>query len=295
MSAKLRVLEHGLLLATYTQESLPALHKIRKYLVEATEEASVAYNKAVTRLHEYQGVDPRFDKIARQYHDIVKKLENMQWTIHQVEMDLIKARKISVTTSPAFHTVEFDRLPVVFFFSPSQVDCMDQVQFVVLYDGRWTDSGGKFRYESGKSRGVILPRETSYRVLLETVCGIVEEDPSEVIIQMKFNYVAPEAIPPIEVVNDDDVKFFLAENADVTTRSPLLSHYQSFIINKMIRIVDVGARRSDLLCWAIRTDTEDRAPSLDRVEELCCGPEISRELHLTGDGGLSSMDLDLEI
>ncbi|KAM7492707.1 hypothetical protein LguiA_035628 [Lonicera macranthoides] len=88
MSAKLRVLEHILLLETYTQESIPALHKIRKYLVEATEEASLAYNKAVTRLREYQGVDPHFDTIARQYHDIVKKLENMQWTIRQVEMDL---------------------------------------------------------------------------------------------------------------------------------------------------------------------------------------------------------------
>ncbi|KAK3027937.1 hypothetical protein RJ639_039404 [Escallonia herrerae] len=88
MSAKLRVLEHILLLETYTQESIPALHKIRKYLVEATEETSLAYNKAVTRLREYQGVDPHFDNIARQYHDIVKKLENMQWTIHQVEMDL---------------------------------------------------------------------------------------------------------------------------------------------------------------------------------------------------------------
>uniref|UniRef100_A0A2P2K453 Uncharacterized protein n=1 Tax=Rhizophora mucronata TaxID=61149 RepID=A0A2P2K453_RHIMU len=42
----------------------------------------------VTKLREYQGVDPHFDTIARQYHDIVKKLENMQWTIHQVEMDL---------------------------------------------------------------------------------------------------------------------------------------------------------------------------------------------------------------
>ncbi|XP_071730219.1 AUGMIN subunit 4 isoform X2 [Rutidosis leptorrhynchoides] len=88
MSAKLRVLEHILLLETYTQESVPALHKIRKYLVEATEEASLAYNKAVTRLREYQGVDPHFDTIARQYQDMVKKLENMQWTIHQVEMDL---------------------------------------------------------------------------------------------------------------------------------------------------------------------------------------------------------------
>ncbi|KAK4398529.1 AUGMIN subunit [Sesamum angolense] len=62
--------------------------KLRKYLVESTEEASLAYNKAVTRLREYQGVDAHFDIIARQYHDIVKKLENMQWTIHQVEMDL---------------------------------------------------------------------------------------------------------------------------------------------------------------------------------------------------------------
>ncbi|KAK4439792.1 AUGMIN subunit [Sesamum alatum] len=88
MSAKLRVLEHILLLETYTTESIPALHKIRKYLVESTEEASLAYNKAVTRLREYQGVDAHFDTIARQYHDIVKKLENMQWTIHQVEMDL---------------------------------------------------------------------------------------------------------------------------------------------------------------------------------------------------------------
>ncbi|MCL7040319.1 hypothetical protein MKW94_009285 [Papaver nudicaule] len=88
MNAKLRVLEHLLLRDTYTPESIPALHKIRKYLVEATEEASIAYNKAVTRLREYQGVDPHFDNIARQYHEIVKKLQGMQWTIHQVEMDL---------------------------------------------------------------------------------------------------------------------------------------------------------------------------------------------------------------
>lgn len=88
MNAKLRVLEDLLLRDTYTQESIPALHKIRTYLVEATEEASKAYNKAVTRLREYQGVDPHFDTIARQYQEIVKKLEGMQWTIHQVEMDL---------------------------------------------------------------------------------------------------------------------------------------------------------------------------------------------------------------
>uniref|UniRef100_A0A7C8ZWM4 AUGMIN subunit 4 n=1 Tax=Opuntia streptacantha TaxID=393608 RepID=A0A7C8ZWM4_OPUST len=88
MGAKLRVLQHILLLGTYTEETIPALHKIRNYLVEAREEASVAYSKAATRLSEYQGVDPHFDSIAKQYQDIVKKLEHLQWTIQQVEMDL---------------------------------------------------------------------------------------------------------------------------------------------------------------------------------------------------------------
>ncbi|KAL0920624.1 hypothetical protein M5K25_009772 [Dendrobium thyrsiflorum] len=67
-----------------------------KYLVEATEEASIAYNKAVTRLREYQGVDSYFDSIGRQCNDI--KLEGMQWKIHQVEMDLKRSldqRKMS--------------------------------------------------------------------------------------------------------------------------------------------------------------------------------------------------------
>lgn len=88
MNAKLRVLEHLLLRDTYTQESIPALHIIRGHLLEAKEDATGAYNRAVTRLREYQGVDPHFDAIARRYHDLVQKLEGIKWTIRQVEMDL---------------------------------------------------------------------------------------------------------------------------------------------------------------------------------------------------------------
>ncbi|CAB4308251.1 unnamed protein product [Prunus armeniaca] len=88
MSAKLRKLKYSVLGQTYTKDSVPALYKIRKYLLDSTKEADATYDKAITRLREYQDVDPHFDKIARQYHDIVKELENMQWTIHQVEMDL---------------------------------------------------------------------------------------------------------------------------------------------------------------------------------------------------------------
>jgi HAUS augmin-like complex subunit 4 len=78
---------------TYTQESLPALQKIRGYVMEANEEATAAYNRAVTRLREYQGVDQYFDDIARRYHDLVMKLEGIQWTIQQVEMDLESAHE----------------------------------------------------------------------------------------------------------------------------------------------------------------------------------------------------------
>ncbi|KAL4580180.1 hypothetical protein LXL04_016362 [Taraxacum kok-saghyz] len=94
MSAKLRVLEHILLLETYTQESVPALHKIRQgrfgiiWLKPQKKLLLHTIKLYVTRLREYQGVDPHFDTIARQYQEIVKKLENLQWTIHQVEMDL---------------------------------------------------------------------------------------------------------------------------------------------------------------------------------------------------------------
>ncbi|KAL3695566.1 hypothetical protein R1sor_009642 [Riccia sorocarpa] len=93
MNTKLRVLEHLLLRDTYTQDSIPALHKIRSYLVEANEEANAAYNRAVTRLREYQGVDQYFDDIARRYHDLITKLEGIQWTIRQVEMDLNNAHE----------------------------------------------------------------------------------------------------------------------------------------------------------------------------------------------------------
>ncbi|KAL1103116.1 hypothetical protein V6Z11_D05G414800 [Gossypium hirsutum] len=65
------------------------LEQILGVLIKLVKDLKLQHqHQYVTRLREYQGVDPHFDTIARQYHDVVKKLENMQWTIHQVEMDL---------------------------------------------------------------------------------------------------------------------------------------------------------------------------------------------------------------
>ncbi|KAF8748341.1 hypothetical protein HU200_012938 [Digitaria exilis] len=81
MNAKLSYLEHHLLRDTYTKGYSTSTSQdqhinclCRKYLVEATKEASNSYIEAISRLREYQGVDPHFDVIARQYHEIVKVL-----------------------------------------------------------------------------------------------------------------------------------------------------------------------------------------------------------------------------
>ncbi|XP_078436314.1 HAUS augmin-like complex subunit [Wolffia australiana] len=95
LNAKLRCLEYLLLCSTYTVDSVPALHRVREHLLEATTEASMAYNKAVTRLRAYQGVDPHFDKIAMEYHVILQKLKHLQSTIHEVEMDLPRSLNTS--------------------------------------------------------------------------------------------------------------------------------------------------------------------------------------------------------
>ncbi|TXG74307.1 hypothetical protein EZV62_002886 [Acer yangbiense] len=98
---------------------------------------------------------------------------------------------------------------------------MDKVRFVALYGGEWSNSGGKFKYQYGMYKVILVPRETSYESLLDIVSRLVETNPSESSIKMKFIFNSPEVLPPIEVLNDDDVQVFLCENSDVNTRTSL--------------------------------------------------------------------------
>ncbi|KAK0605900.1 hypothetical protein LWI29_031961 [Acer saccharum] len=68
---------------------------------------------------------------------------------------------------------------------------------------------------------ISVPRETSYESLLDIVSRLVEANPSESSIKMKFIFNSLEVLSPIEVLNDDDVQVFLCENSDVNTRTSL--------------------------------------------------------------------------
>lgn len=111
----------------------------------------------MTRLREYQGVDPHFDTIARQYQDMVKvschmycfsnvvitinkmvkelghlllqKLENMQWTIHQVEMDLNRLPSAWYNLS--------DSLNLVFLFFCSIICILIQDEWIWSLHCEW--------------------------------------------------------------------------------------------------------------------------------------------------------------
>ncbi|KAK0598224.1 hypothetical protein LWI29_032678 [Acer saccharum] len=98
---------------------------------------------------------------------------------------------------------------------------MDKVRFVVLYGGEWSNNGGKFKYQYGMYKVISVSRETSYESLLDIVSRLVEVNPSESSMKMKFIFNSPEVLPPIEVLNDDDVQVFLCENSDVNTRTSL--------------------------------------------------------------------------
>ncbi|TXG70652.1 hypothetical protein EZV62_005587 [Acer yangbiense] len=98
---------------------------------------------------------------------------------------------------------------------------MDKVQFVVLYGGEWIKSGEKFKYKYGMSKIISVSRETSYESLHYIVSRLVEANPNESSIKMKFIFNSPEVLAPFEVVNDDDVQVFLCENSDVNTRTSL--------------------------------------------------------------------------
>ncbi|KAK3188578.1 hypothetical protein Dsin_028139 [Dipteronia sinensis] len=98
---------------------------------------------------------------------------------------------------------------------------MDKVRFVVLYDGEWSKSGGKFKYQCGKSRAISVSRETSYESLHDIISCLVNVNPNESSIKMKFLFNSLKVLAPIEVVNDDDVQIFLCENSVVKTRTSL--------------------------------------------------------------------------
>ncbi|KAK2657870.1 hypothetical protein Ddye_010922, partial [Dipteronia dyeriana] len=81
----------------------------------------------------------------------------------------------------------------------------------------WSESGGKFKYQSRKSRLISVSREISYESLQGIISCLINVNPNEFSIKMKYLFNSPEVLALFEVVNDDDVQMFLCENSIVKT------------------------------------------------------------------------------
>ena len=101
---------------------------------------------------------------------------------------------------------------------------MSSVRILVSYDGEWVESpeAGIFKFSGSKGKGMLVPKTIKYQELLDKVCRLLMVDQNEFSLSMKVLYTSSVPVPPAEVVNDDDVSFFIGENSsNVSLRTPL--------------------------------------------------------------------------
>lgn len=95
---------------------------------------------------------------------------------------------------------------------------------MVSYEGEWVKSpeSGTYRFDGSKAKGLLVPKTITYRELSDRIYRLLSIDRFEFGICMKFMYVSTVPVAPAEIVNDDDVKFFIGENcSEANLRTPL--------------------------------------------------------------------------
>ncbi|XP_024042932.1 uncharacterized protein LOC112099718 [Citrus clementina] len=100
------------------------------------------------------------------------------------------------------------------------------VRVPILYNGEWTQENGEYRLIGTQIRGIKVPHSTTLEQLVEKVVKVISIDLSEFVISMKFKFkTSSEPLPPMEILNDCDVEFFLKE-ANSGFRNPLCITYE---------------------------------------------------------------------
>ncbi|KAI5351048.1 hypothetical protein L3X38_003939 [Prunus dulcis] len=102
---------------------------------------------------------------------------------------------------------------------------METIVILVFYNGKWVTSKKMFKYEGGDSKGLIVPRTIIFVELLDHVHKIGNTNSREDKVCLKFSFlVASNEWKHIKIEDDDDVKFFMKYNCEVTPSklAPLL-------------------------------------------------------------------------
>ncbi|CAL2270545.1 unnamed protein product [Prunus armeniaca] len=102
---------------------------------------------------------------------------------------------------------------------------METIVIPVFYNGKWVTSKKMCKYEGGDSKGLIVPRTITFAELLDCVRYIGNTNSREDHVCLKFSVlVASNEWKHIKIEDDDDVKFFMKYNCEVTPSklAPLL-------------------------------------------------------------------------
>ncbi|XP_062018451.1 uncharacterized protein LOC133734861 isoform X2 [Rosa rugosa] len=80
-----------------------------------------------------------------------------------------------------------------------------EVRVLVNYDGEWVNS----TYVGGKTKGIVISDDMAHQELVDRVYGIVGVDRNEYKLIMKTAYESNLPTQPVEIIDDDDLAFFI--------------------------------------------------------------------------------------
>ena len=81
----------------------------------------------------------------------------------------------------------------------------------IMFCGEWIEQNGHYKFNGAKARGILVPYSTMYAQLIERVSRVICIDIFEFNIEMKFKLKTFNPMPPVLIMSDDDVDYFLEE------------------------------------------------------------------------------------
>lgn len=96
---------------------------------------------------------------------------------------------------------------------------LTKLRLLVNYNGKWANS----RYTGDKTKGILVSKDITYKELEDRAYRIVGVDPHEYKIVLNAKYESKQPTQPAEIIDDDDLKFFISESLslDADCRIPL--------------------------------------------------------------------------
>ncbi|CAN6696044.1 unnamed protein product [Malus baccata var. baccata] len=84
----------------------------------------------------------------------------------------------------------------------------NKLRLLVNYDGKWINS----IYSGGKTKGIMVPDGITHAELVQRLYNILGVDPSEHTIIITTAYASKLPTQPVELIDDDDLTFFIEES-----------------------------------------------------------------------------------